>query len=200
MVILCLFLLCVCSQPLVSLFPSISMSTPAYREACLLASKVWEDSRGKLDKNMKQAMLLPHEILGSMYSSGRLDLATGSAETRLNKSHACSYMLTVSPTDCGRGTLQPATAQALSSFWKSLEHTAWFRNHPLLAVSCQECWGCQSNFTVRQSRFTMILIDDLLKDPRLTRLTWTLSFHCEYTGTAARLPVPVTDSGTHAFA
>ena len=35
---------------------------------------------------MKQALLLPHEIVGSMISAGRLDLLVGGSDTRLHRS------------------------------------------------------------------------------------------------------------------
>lgn len=46
--------------------------------------KVWEDSHGEVEKDMKQVLFLPHEILGSMISAGRLDLVAGTSVTQPN--------------------------------------------------------------------------------------------------------------------
>jgi hypothetical protein len=45
-----------------------------------LNCKVWEDSHGKVEKEMKQVIFLPHEILGSMVGAGRLDLVAGTSD------------------------------------------------------------------------------------------------------------------------
>ena len=37
----------------------------------------WDDSHGKTQKNMNQAMFLPHQILGSLFGAGKLNLIAG---------------------------------------------------------------------------------------------------------------------------
>ena len=39
-----------------------------------LQLEAWEDSHGPMRKTMDQAMFLPHEIMGSLFAAGRLDL------------------------------------------------------------------------------------------------------------------------------
>ena len=42
-----------------------------------LQLEAWEDSHGPMSKTMEQAMFLPHEIMGSLFAAGRLDLFAG---------------------------------------------------------------------------------------------------------------------------
>lgn len=81
------------------------------------------DSHGSVEKEMKQSILLPHEIVGSFHSSGKLDLMTGNQASNIvplasykNSSplHNCRPCLTTG----SRSEAQPGSKTIL--FWGTL--------------------------------------------------------------------------------
>ena len=76
-------------------------------------------------------------------------------------------------------------AQALSMFWKDLEHTTWFKNHPVLAETWLEIW--KSKIIPCPSEVELLhVIHHAL---RQNQPIWTMSSQFVSTGTDVKLHV-----------
>ena len=86
---------------------------------------------------MNQAMLLPHQILGCLFSAGKMELITGNQAT----CHCNPTLQQIMTLLTQKNHQNYDWSQALSLFWKDLEHTSWFKAHPVLSVTFLKCLG-----------------------------------------------------------
>ena len=84
---------------------------------------------------MNQVMFLPHQILGCLFAAGKMDMIAGTEVTCFEL--LMKHQLNVQPNLTSKEIEQfPAIApKALSSYWKDLAHTSWFKEHPVLSAA-----------------------------------------------------------------
>ena len=107
---------------------------------CIYAPKAWEDSHGVEEKIMKQAMYLPHLILGSLCAAGKSELVAGREVSCLKTSATSTRCVFQKPkpkieNNTADHLVRCCPSEALSNCWKTLAHTSWFKRHPILSAT-----------------------------------------------------------------
>ena len=86
-------------------------------------------------------MFLPHQILGSLFAAGKMDLIVGNEVPCFNvcnrnheiTAHNSKEQCSVKHVGEFGTTLMPS--KVLSRYWNDLAHTSWFKSHPVLSAS-----------------------------------------------------------------
>lgn len=106
-------------------------------------SQAYEDAHGQLKGDLKQQILLPHEIVDCFIREGELRRMIGDGDLQLilhhssNTCYVCQVFLYIPSV----GSNQISSAKDLADFWTPEKGTKWFKQHPILGDSWMKSWG-----------------------------------------------------------